>query len=506
MELLLKEYQNKVKGCWYGKSIGGTLGAPLECYRGVFDVDFYLQDLSKGAPPNDDLDLQLLWLNAAERYGKNINARILGEYWLTYVTADLSEYGTARANMRMGLLPPLSALHHNHNKDSNGAFIRSEIWACLMPGHPEKAVKYAYEDAIVDHVDEGLYAEIFSTAVESAAFSESDMERLIEIGLSYIPEDCAVAAAVHTARRCYRDGLTWQETRKEILRAFPSAFGMYVGYKDQEPEEDVPVGELGFDAPATIGLLMTALLYGEGDFEKTICIAVNCGEDTDCTAATLGSVMGIIMGADALPEKWLKPLGEEIQVGFVSQAHGLNIPKTVSELTVRVVNLMPTFLGEDFSLSASPAPKLTLNENEALFDFSHMKGVLKTQSFREFLQYRAGGIHTETPLFDVTAVPVGGINIFEGEEKKFVLRFDNIMYVHQWVDVTLHVPENWSVSPCRQTSIFLDQAQGGCTLTEFSYTFVPNGLENGKYEILLEIRPNGRISSVHVPVVFIVGN
>ncbi len=56
--------------------------------RGVFDVSFYTQDLSGGAPPNDDLDIQLVWLNAAERYGRALTPGILAEYWTSWIVPN----------------------------------------------------------------------------------------------------------------------------------------------------------------------------------------------------------------------------------------------------------------------------------------------------------------------------------------------------------------------------------------------------------------------------------
>jgi len=165
-----KDYKDRVRACWLGKNIGGSLGTPFECHRGVFDVDYYTYDYSKGALPNDDLDLQLVWLNAAEKYGKMLNSEILGEYWISYIVADVSEYGMGKNNMSMGILPPVSGWYNNPFRNSCGCFIRSEIWACLAPGHPEIAVKYAYEDGICDHSDEGLYAEIFCAALQSGIF------------------------------------------------------------------------------------------------------------------------------------------------------------------------------------------------------------------------------------------------------------------------------------------------------------------------------------------------
>lgn len=85
MVLKLDVLKDKMKGCWVGKNIGGVLGAPDEGFRRWNDVDFYIQDLTMGPPPNDDLDLHIIWLAAVEKYGRNVNAAILGEYWISYV-------------------------------------------------------------------------------------------------------------------------------------------------------------------------------------------------------------------------------------------------------------------------------------------------------------------------------------------------------------------------------------------------------------------------------------
>ena len=100
-----------------------------------------------------------------------------------------------------GLLPPLSGHVDNVYRNSCGCFIRSEIWACLAPGQPQLAAQYAREDAIVDHSEEGMYAEIFTAALQSAAFVESDPNTLIDIALSYVPADSALARAIAEAEQ-----------------------------------------------------------------------------------------------------------------------------------------------------------------------------------------------------------------------------------------------------------------------------------------------------------------
>ena len=138
-------------------------------------------------------------------------------------------------------LPPLSGYVNNIYRDSCGAFILSEIWACIAPGHPEIAVRYAYEDAIVDHSHEGIYSEVFCAAVESAAFVESDVYKLIEIGLSYIPEDCGVTKGIKNVIASYKAQLSWQEARKNLLNTVPGSFGV-LETPLEEMEDDIPIG------------------------------------------------------------------------------------------------------------------------------------------------------------------------------------------------------------------------------------------------------------------------
>lgn len=186
--LAYTDFRQKVLGCWLGKNIGGTVGAPFEWRRQVNDITFYVQEDLNGTPmPNDDLDIQLLWLCALEEKGLDVNAQRLAEYWVTYVTPHWSEYGVGKINMRQGLHAPLTGSFQNACKNSCGAFIRSEIWACIAPGLPHIAARYAYEDAILDHGDgEGSYAEIFMAALESAAFLISDLRQLIDHRSDYL--------------------------------------------------------------------------------------------------------------------------------------------------------------------------------------------------------------------------------------------------------------------------------------------------------------------------------
>ena len=504
MKIDFNTYRDKVRACWLGKNIGGTLGAPFEGARGVFDVSYYTHDLSRGVLPNDDLDLQLIWLMAAEDYGTKLNSEVLGEYWLSFICADWSEYGACKGNMRAGLVPPVSGRYENPYGNSNGCFIRSEIWACLMPGHPELAVKYAFEDAIVDHTDEGVYAELFCVAVESAAFVESDTMKLIDIGLSYIPEDCKIAKCIRLVMECHKSGESWQTARKKVLQFSPSPFGLTYGYINSEPETDIPYGELGFDAPVSIGFIIIGWLYGNGDFSDSICITNNCGEDTDCTAGTLGSLLAIIGGTKCIDEKWLVPIGDEIKTVSIDVTKGYFLnwrpAKTVTELTNRVIQLMPTFMLEHYSFDESGLP--IISSAETLYDSVEKTGNVQFTPRRERYVLSPLIIRRENPIVEV-GLAFDDISIREGCEKKLTLKFRNKMPLRQWLNLKWHMPEDWKVTSGRESSVALTHMDAGGILCAKDYVLTPGNTDKGKYELLLEISSESRMSMVFIPFVFI---
>ena len=314
------QFRDRVYACWLGKNIGGTLGMPFEGKHQAQTITFYT-NLKDGEPAaNDDLDLQLLWLKAMQEHDGRVDARILGEYWLRFVPVDWNEYGVGKRNMRVGLLPPVSGAYDNERwKHSNGAWIRSEIWACLAPGCPAMAARMAREDACVDHGQaEGTLAEIFTAAVESAAFVEHDRDRLIDIGLSMIPKDSDLAVAIREAIAARQAGKDWQAAREAVIQA-----SQKTGWFQAPPERGLHDPRLALRQTATSA--------------RRLCTAVNCGDDTDCTGATLGSIFGIIHGTKGIPEAWSAPVGKAIKVVAIQ---GFDHPKDLDALTDQTVAMM----------------------------------------------------------------------------------------------------------------------------------------------------------------------
>jgi hypothetical protein len=123
---------------------------------------------------------------------------------------------------------------------------------------------------------------------------------------------------------CYDQGIDYRQTRERVVE-----FNKDLGW---------------FQAPGNLGFVTIGLLYGEGDFKKSLLYAVNCGDDTDCTAATVGATLGIMGGTAGLPADWVQFVGDRIITVSISGMYARYIPKTCTELTNRVAALVPAVM------------------------------------------------------------------------------------------------------------------------------------------------------------------
>ncbi len=290
------EYYDKVYGGWIGKCIGGNIGAAVENNK-------YLMDLRESEifpdeiPPNDDLDLQILWLQVLERKGIHLTSRDLAEAWEAYCWYPFNEYGYFLHNFERGIEPPTSGWYNNQFfSQSMGCPIRSEIWGMIAVGNPQLAMEYAYKDGTLDHTSESVWAEQMLAAMEAEAFFEADINRLIDFGLERIPNSSVLKQCIQFVRAEYAQHTPWQDARRHMLERFG------------DPDASKAVQNLG--------MTILALLYGERDFGKTQMIALNCGYDTDCTCATAGAILGMIDGAGGIPAQWKYQAEDTFVIGI----------------------------------------------------------------------------------------------------------------------------------------------------------------------------------------------
>jgi len=310
--------RSRMLACWWGKAIGGTLGMPYEGAAGPIVIDLATANL---APvPNDDLELQLIWLHAMEQQGATGLLSTLRDAWLTHQDFHVDEYAIALQNMKAGLEPPLTGYHGNWFENGMGAAIRSELWACLSPGNPQTAAVLAHFDACVDHAGEGLDAEKLLAAIQSLAFDGISIREAMQKALSFIEPSSRFVSLVEWLLDLPARRLIDEDTQSRLLTR---------------------VQHHNFtDCFMNVGFTLWALLAGEGDFDRTLTLAIGCGQDTDCTGATAGATLGLFGGMQAIPERWRLSASNRIAVSPSLQMLGL--PQTIEELTDRVEQLRDT--------------------------------------------------------------------------------------------------------------------------------------------------------------------
>lgn len=340
---------DKIYGAALGRAAGCILGKPIEGWSrsaildylaaagekklkfyfpkayypkikfGEHEVKFdgcFREDINM-AVRDDDLDYTIVNLKLLEDYGFDFSTANVGKIWLENLPFG-SVYTAERAayrNLVTGLHPPKTATFMNPYREWIGAQIRGDVFGWVSPGNPSKAAKLAYKDAKLSHVKNGIYGEMFVAAMLANAFYYNEPMQIILEALKYVPKNSRFHEAITIATRLYSRGIEFENAWKIISEKYGHYNWVHT------------INNACF--------VVLALLYGKGDFENSVCYAVECGSDTDCNGATVGSIVGLLNGAKNLPSKWIKPLNDTLQ-SFVP---GFNIVK-ISELAKRILHLL----------------------------------------------------------------------------------------------------------------------------------------------------------------------
>ena len=469
------ELRDKIHACWIGKNIGGTMGTPYEGRREINDIQGFVTKPGE-VLPNDDLDLQMIWLRVIEEDGPyKANADLLGEYWIDSIPPHWNEYGICKGNMRGGLVPPLSGQYHNDWKDSNGAWIRTEIWAGMAPASPDTAIRYAREDACVDHGGgEGTYAAIFVAAVESAAFVLTDIRALIDIGLSKIPEKCRVAQSIRLLLDCYDNGVDWKTCRNRLV------------------EDSADLG--WFEAPCNVAFAMLGMLYGEGDFKRSMILAINCGDDTDCTGATLGALWGIMYGTAGIPEDWASYIGDSITTVAINRPSVYKIPATCSELTDRVMAQQAVML------HANHVNNVKISDAPTHVDEGDIKGFYGGNVAKQLCEKKGNAYIVDFYWASAEVIFDGEPEIAPNGEVGVTIHFRNKFRQPQHMHFRWLLPEGFTVKEGRSALYLSHETPHSKGEAEMHVTIVAGDTVDAMNRPVLEVTAMGRPHAGYVPI------
>lgn len=318
--------RDRLTGAWLGRCAGCNLGKPVEGWSrekirryldsaGAYPIDDYLPRLDpfpEGLELNwcwpettrgnitsmardDDTDYTILGLHILEDHGFGFGPEHVGAEWQDHLpfTQTYTAERAAYRNLIYGLRPPETATYRNPYREWIGAQIRGDMWGYVSPGDPATASRLAFQDASLSHTANGIYGEMWASALIACCFVAPDLRTAIETSLAFIPERSRLTEAVRHVLDLHDRGVTWDEVRDEI---------------------EVRHGHYSFvHTINNSAIVATASLWGDGDFTRTIGLAVEGGWDTDCTGATTGSMFGAKFGAEALPARWVEPLSDRIR-------------------------------------------------------------------------------------------------------------------------------------------------------------------------------------------------
>lgn len=286
---------NKTYSGWLSQIIGGAVGTAIEGFttkniKKVFgNIDSYVRTPNTF---NDDITFEIAFLQAYKEFGEKITSKDVALAWVGYVPTGWSAEEIALRNIRYGIFPPESGTHGNPFSDWIGAQMRGAICGQLTPGDPREAARLAWIDGVVSHSNNGVIGEVFNAMLVSLSYVDNDVRSILNKAIGMLPKESEYYEIVKFAYDLCQEHETWEsmwskcEKRVEKynwIHAYPNAMAEVI-----------------------------ALYYGNGDFDKTLNIIAMLGQDVDCNAAQIMTVIGVIVGSDNIDDKWTKPIGDDL--------------------------------------------------------------------------------------------------------------------------------------------------------------------------------------------------
>lgn len=325
---------NKIYGAWMGRICGCMLGKTVEgiktnelipflketgnypMHRYIYKSDLNDEICSKynypladrcyadeidGMPADDDTNYVVLAQIIVDKYGKDFTPFDVSRAWLEYQPKDA--YCTAErvafCNFINGYEPPQSAMYKNPYREWIGAQIRGDYFGYINPGNPELAAEMAWRDASISHIKNGIYGEMLVAAMIAAAATTNNTEKIISEGLAQIPHTSRLYEDITAVLDGYKNGVS----QKDCFNKIHEKYNEYTGH----------------DWCHTISnamIVAASLLYGNGDYGKSICMAVEAGFDTDCNGATVGSILGMANGIESISKDWTDPIHDTLHTSI----------------------------------------------------------------------------------------------------------------------------------------------------------------------------------------------
>ena len=318
--------QDKIKGGWAGQTIGVTFGGPYEFgFQGTFIGDYqpltwyngYLKEVMVNNPGlYDDLYMDLTFVDVFEKYGLDApvdsfaNAFAHAGYMLWHANQ------AARYNILNGIKAPASGeWQNNPHADCIDYQIEADFAGLMSPGMPNTASAISKKIGHIMNYGDGWYGGVYVGAMYALAFRSPDIHYLVQEALKTIPPASEFYQCMADVIRWHKKYPSdWKQTWLEVQKKWANDIGC----------PDGVFAPFNIDAKVNAAYVIIGLLYGNGDFTKTLEIATRCGQDADCNPSTAGGILGAVLGYEKIPAYWKMGLKEAEDIDFKYTTMSLN--------------------------------------------------------------------------------------------------------------------------------------------------------------------------------------
>jgi hypothetical protein len=317
---------DKIKGGWAGQTIGVTYGGPTEFrfngtmineYVPIPWYDGYIKKtMVENAGLYDDLYMDLTFVQVFEENG--LDAPI-EKHAQAYAKAGYMLWHANQAG-RYNILNGITASQSGHwinnpHADDLDFQIESDFAGLMSPGMPNTAASIGDGIGHIMNYGDGWYGGVYVSAMYSLSFVSSDVNFVVKEALKMVP-------AQSTFYQCISDVIKWHDKYPTDWKQ--TWFEIQKKWTDEVGCPDGVFAPFNIDAKLNSAYIVLGLLYGQGDFSKTMEVSTHAGQDSDCNPSSAGGILGAIIGYDKIPAYWKQGLAEAEDLDFKYTTMSLN--------------------------------------------------------------------------------------------------------------------------------------------------------------------------------------
>lgn len=318
--------KDKIKGGWAGQVIGVTFGSPVEFrfngtmindYQPLVWYDGYIKKTMEEIPGvYDDLYMDLTFVDVFEKQGLDAPVQAHAKAYANAGYALWHANQAGRYNILHGIKPPLSGhwLNNPHADDLDFQ-IEADFSGLMSPGMPNTAASIGDSIGHIMNYGDGWYGGVYIGALYALAFVSDDIDFIVREALKKIPEQS-------TYHQCIADVIRWHDQYPDDWKQ--TWFEIQKKWTSERGCPDGVFNAFNIDAKVNSAYIVLGLLYGKGDYTKTLDITARAGQDADCNPSSAGGILGTLLGYSKIPDYWKQGLKEAEDLDFKYTTMSLN--------------------------------------------------------------------------------------------------------------------------------------------------------------------------------------